>query len=290
MSEKLGFRCKFFSGEDIKFCSAQGPYETGLEKPSLAKDLKDTKVKACIAVTSGLPPSNSDHMEENCDFFIKRRPDQTKKLGEPLSKTEEHIYRKILLSGIEPISKKRVFERIYNKTYDSIYDAELIWTNISRLRKKLGKESIITYPGGRYITRRALINHGVYDRLKYFEINGKMDLFDNLPELDSDGEKFYYRLVNHGSKLYRMGDFTTTLGELEVLMYADQGLTFREIGQRLNISYDTVHRRKRKLKRANLRSDDGSLPDLDSLIEKARGLSLLKTETINRLKRIETNK
>jgi hypothetical protein len=153
MSEKLRFRCKFLGGENIKVCSAQGPYEADLEKPSLAKNLKGTKAKTCIAATLDLPPSN-------CDFFIKRRPDQTDKLGKPLTSLQEALYRAIYRNDFVPISPVDLYQEVYKRTPEGkkIHDMPELGNLLHRTRRKLGFNSIILHEdSGGYVAKRAFI-------------------------------------------------------------------------------------------------------------------------------------
>jgi len=93
------------------------------------------------------------------------RPDQTSKLGRPLSNTEEECYLFICQNGVTPVTTESIFTEIWGHP-DTINPSSeemsgLVWCLISKVRAKLGKEAIITRPKFGYVARRQLIKFDV---------------------------------------------------------------------------------------------------------------------------------
>ena len=88
----------------------------------------------------------------------KERPDQTPMLGKPLTITEERCYRMIYLSGMEPISADEIAKELVFCFSNFKVTKTRVECNISRIRSKLGKNSIICITNEGYISRKALIN------------------------------------------------------------------------------------------------------------------------------------
>lgn len=94
------------------------------------------------------------------------RPDQTPKLGKPLTMLELQCHLLIHSSGEEPISVYDLYTQLYgvkpnpNQSNNTIA-VEII---VSRIRKKLGANSIITEMNKGYISRRAKIEANTGNR------------------------------------------------------------------------------------------------------------------------------
>lgn len=99
-----------------------------------------------------------------------QRPDQTPKLGAPLTNREFECYFLISQNGVTPTTTKEIYDEIWGHPDLFILDISQIQTCVGqvvrRIRLKLGEESIITSKGIGYLARKELINykvaHGFY--------------------------------------------------------------------------------------------------------------------------------
>ena len=99
------------------------------------------------------------------------RKDQTDLLGEPLTFLEDRCYKLIHLNAEKPISKSDLFRQLYGKEpiSNNSKDLERAWVLVSRIRNKLGFNSIVTLWGKGYVSKRAYIeaNAGNRNQLMY---------------------------------------------------------------------------------------------------------------------------
>ena len=97
--------------------------------------------------------------KDNYDLMEKEvnRSDQQQKLGKQLSIRELQCYLIILKSGTRPISEREIYEQLFGESLSSCNRLGNIPMKISRIRKKLGKNSISLIKGHGYIARRAVI-------------------------------------------------------------------------------------------------------------------------------------
>ena len=94
------------------------------------------------------------------------RPDQTPKLGKPLTMLELQCHLLIYSYGEEPIGAYDLSTQLYGVKPNSNHwkDTKVARGVINRLRKKLGANSIITEINKGYITRRAKIESNTGNR------------------------------------------------------------------------------------------------------------------------------
>ncbi len=101
------------------------------------------------------------------------RDDYSRFLGEPLTKTEELIYQAIAEES-RPITAKQIYYKATGLTDEG--GQNLVWTNICRIKQKLGKLSIITVANGQgYISIGSLVSQN--NVLNMEKITAQLDRF-----------------------------------------------------------------------------------------------------------------
>ena len=110
---------------------------------------------------------NNNAMRYEKEVF---RPDQTEKLGEPLSAREVECYLIICRSGVLPIKTPDIFKIMFGypgmNMPSKVAVNTNVGTNIRRIRLKLGDEAIINRPGFGYIARIQLIQYLVVQNIE----------------------------------------------------------------------------------------------------------------------------